>query len=161
MNRCAFLHRLFRLGMGPAWRAACWLVAVLIVAPVHAQGFIRPFPPNALRGELVVTQPPEVAINGIGYRLAPGARIRGANNMLVMPAAIVGQAHIVNFTTGAQGLVQDVWILTEAERQEKRQGAEGSAGNFRFESESSRAPRDDGKTPFNQLPRFGEPGSRP
>ncbi len=156
MNRCPppWINHFFI-----ALLAALTLASSLFSSNLSAQETVRPFPPQALRGELVVTQPPEVTINGIGRRLAPGARIRGANNMLVQPASLVGQAFIVNFTSGAQGLVQDVWILTDAERQQKREGAEGSAGNFRFFSDADRTPRDDGKTPFNQLPKFGQPGS--
>jgi hypothetical protein len=48
-------------------------------------------------------------------RLAPGARIRGANNMLVLPGAITQQRLLVNYTLDLQGQVLDVWVLTPAE----------------------------------------------
>jgi hypothetical protein len=36
----------------------------------------RNFPATALRGEIVITQPPELLLNRQPARLAPGARIR-------------------------------------------------------------------------------------
>jgi hypothetical protein len=84
-------------------------------APAWAQFSTRPFPPNTLRGAMVVTNPPELVMNGKAERLSPGARIRGANNMLVMSASIVGQNLLVNFVREPNGMVHEVWILTEAE----------------------------------------------
>ncbi len=75
----------------------------------------RPFPATALRGALLVTQPPEVLLNGEPQRLSPGARIRGANNMLQMSGALVGQTLLVHYTRESNGLVHDVWILTPDE----------------------------------------------
>ena len=83
--------------------------------PAWAQFSTRPFPPNTLRGAMVVTNPPELVMNGKAERLSPGARIRGANNMLVMSASIVGQNLLVNFVREPNGMVHEVWILTEAE----------------------------------------------
>ena len=79
--------------------------------PAQAQQFQRSFPQTALRGELTVTQPPEVLLNGAPARLAPGARIKGGNNLLVMSGAIVGQTLPVHYTIDTYGLVKDVWLL--------------------------------------------------
>ena len=79
----------------------------------------RPFPATALRGALVVTQPPEVLINGAPDRLSPGSRIRGANNMLQLSGALVGQKLLVHYTREPSGLVHDVWILTPDEAARK------------------------------------------
>ena len=76
----------------------------------------RPFPATALRGELVVLQPPEVALNGRAARLAPGARLRGDNNLLQLSGTLVNQRLVVNYTVDPSGLLLDVWILTPAER---------------------------------------------
>ncbi len=76
----------------------------------------RNFPATALRGEIAVIQPPEVALNGRPARLAPGARIRNTQNLLTLSGALVGQAVTVNYTIDPLGLVLDVWILTDAER---------------------------------------------
>ncbi len=102
MFRCALL-------------AATATLAGLCAAPVAAQ-MPRPFPATALRGELVVLQPPEVALNGRAARLAPGARIRGDNNLLQLSGALVDQRYTVNYTRDPSGLLLDVWILTPTER---------------------------------------------
>jgi hypothetical protein len=86
------------------------IAAFAFVAPASAQ-LQRNFPQNALRGEIVIGTPPEVALNGRGTRLAPGARIRNQNNMLEMSGGLVGNKFIVNYTTDLSGLVRDVWIL--------------------------------------------------
>lgn len=94
-------------------------LAALLCAPL-AQAQVmqatRFFPKDALRGELQITQPPEALLNGQAARLAPGSRIRGTNNMLVLSGAVVGQKFSVNYTLDPTGLVMDVWVLTEAEQ---------------------------------------------
>lgn len=139
MNRCAkFLSVL------------AFLAAAL---PAAAQDFVRQFPAAAVRGEMRVTAPPEIQMNGKVDRLSPGARIRGTNNNLVMSGAIAGQKHTVNYVRDGAGLVHEVWILTEAEAKQKRAGGP-SERNFLFESETNTPRRDDGKTPFDQLPKY-------
>ena len=96
------------------------LLAVLTATslPVAAQ-MQRNFPATALRGELRVTQPPEAVLNNRPARLAPGSRIRGADNMLVMSGAVVGTPLLVHYTLDPSGLVLDVWVLTPAEAARK------------------------------------------
>ena len=71
----------------------------------------RNFRQDTLRGEIVVVQTPEILLNGKGARLAPGAQIRGQDNLLVMSAAITGTKLPINYTIDSYGLVKDVWIL--------------------------------------------------
>ena len=96
------------------------LLAALTAAhlPAAAQPQ-RNFPATALRGELRVTQPPEALLNGRPARLAPGSRIRGADNMLVLSGAIAGAPLLVHYTLDTSGLVLDVWVLTPAEAARK------------------------------------------
>jgi hypothetical protein len=116
MNRCTqTFSRPRRLAL--AALALTALPALAQTAPV------RNFPANALRGTLVVTQPPGITLDGQPARLSPGSRIRGANNMLVLSGALVGQQLTVNYTLEHHGLVHDVWILTEAEAALKRKRA--------------------------------------
>ena len=75
----------------------------------------RNFPPNALRGELVVGELPQVSVNGAAGALAPGARIRGQNNMLQMSGSLTGAKLLVHYTLDTAGQVKDVWILTADE----------------------------------------------
>ena len=97
-------------------RCALLLAIVLfgaaVSAPAQAQ---RHFPASALRGELVVTAPPELQLNRKPARLAPGARIRGTDGMLILSGALVGQRMLVHYTIDLLGNVQDVWVLTPAE----------------------------------------------
>ena len=98
----------------------CALAAVAAAAfalPVAAQieGH-RAFPPEALRAELAVIQPPDVTLDGQPARLAPGARVRGDNNLLRTPASLAGQKFIVHYTRErTTGLLMDVWVLNPVE----------------------------------------------
>jgi hypothetical protein len=94
-------------------------VALAATSAAAAQSVNRNFPATALRGELVLQQPPEALLNGMPARLSPGARIRGTNNMLVMSGAIIGQPRVVHYTLDDQGLVHLVWILSDAELAKK------------------------------------------
>ena len=92
---------------------AC-LLSVAFVTPAAAQA-ARNFPATALRGELLVTQPPEVLLNKRPARLAPGARIRAQNNLTLVSCAVVNQPLLVHYTLDPSGLLLDVWILTAEE----------------------------------------------
>ena len=50
-------------------------------------------------------QPPEAQLNGRPARLAPGARIRGDNNLLVVSGAIANQRLLVHYTLDTGGPV--------------------------------------------------------
>eukprot|EP01041_Mallomonas_annulata_P016034 gene16034-33706_t len=76
---------------------------------------VRTFPPKSLRGTLQVLAPPEVLLNNKVARLSPGARIRGANGMLAMSSAMVGLTLPVVYLLEPQGMLHDVWVLTEVE----------------------------------------------
>ena len=149
MNRCRNARKGLLFG----------LTALLVSAtslkpePVSAQNFGRSFPAAARRATLEVTMPPNVLVNGQAERLSPGARIKGLNNQLVMSGTLVGQRVRVNYLRDAQGLIHEVWLLTEAEAQQKRAGME-PVTNFIFGSDADKPKVDDGKTPFNQLPKF-------
>lgn len=88
------------------------LATTCLVAQAQTHRF---FPPTALRGELVVTQYPDVLLNGQPARLAPGSRIKGDTNLLVQPAGLAGQKLIVHYTVETSGLIMDVWVLNPAE----------------------------------------------
>jgi len=94
----------------------CVLAAAMaaFVLPAAAQ-VQRNFPANALRGELTVAQPPDALLNGRPARLAPGVRIHGQNNMLVVSGAAIGQKLVVHYTLDTLGLVKEVWILRPEE----------------------------------------------
>ena len=117
MNRCISLTTR-RTALALAGAGLCALTSL-----AQAQNAPRNFPASALRGTMVVTQPPIITMDGKAAQLSPGSRIKGANNLLVLSGSIVGQELTVNYTVEQHGMVHDVWILTEAEAAEKRKRA--------------------------------------
>jgi hypothetical protein len=98
-------------------RCAPWVVAALAGYAGAADAQIqRVYTAATLRGELVITQPPDAMLNGQTARLAPGARIRGVDNLLQLSGGLVGQRLVVHYTLDPLGLLMDVWILTAQER---------------------------------------------
>ncbi len=95
--------------------AAVLMLAAAVGTSAHAQNTARNFPATALRGEIVITQPPELLLGGQPARLAPGARIRGMDNLMLMSGALAGQRLVVHFTLDSLGQLLDVWVLTPAE----------------------------------------------
>ncbi len=154
MNRCK-----------PSVNALVLVALCAVLAPAAAQEPIqtqheaalggRNFPQNTLRGRFMVVNSPEIQLDGQPERLAPGIRIRSAQNMLVMPANLTGQNLLVNYRRDAAGQVNEVWILTPDEAQAKRASADKPLLNF-WPFVADTGPRDDGKTPFDQLPRYGQ-----
>ncbi len=121
MNRC-FPRLGLRRGFFLSTLLSVALVAALIPAPANAQDTSQRIPPmaaNALRGELMVTSPPEILLNGHPARLSPGARIRARNNLLVLSGGLVGQPLHVRYLLDTSGLVHQVWILNDAELKAK------------------------------------------
>ena len=90
------------------------ILAATLIAPAAAQ-VQRNFPQNALRGAIVIGEPPEITLNGKAARLAPGARIRAQDNMMRLSASLSGARLLVHYTVDTYGLVKDVWILRPEE----------------------------------------------
>lgn len=150
MIRCFPFLSLRRLALWTLLVGFAWLC---LVATVQAQDTGRQFPVNIKRGVMTVTAPPEVLINGAVMRLSPGVRIRGPNNMILMSGALTGQQYSVNYVLEQQGLVRDVWILTQAEVDQLPKGWD-TVTNFQFTFDADKPKVDDGKTPYDQLPKF-------
>jgi hypothetical protein len=94
--------------------AVAALVAACIVAPAAAQ--TRSFPPNALRGTLVVADDGQILLNGRVGSLSPGSRLRNEQNMIVLPASVIGSKRLVHYTLDiGNGQVRDVWLLRPEE----------------------------------------------
>jgi len=149
MKRCFF--RLRALAVAALLPMAAGMLVV--VSSASAQTGVRQFPPTVQRGFMTVMAPPEITINGAAMRLSPGVRIRGPNNLLVMSGALVGQRYAVNYLVEPLGLVREVWILSQAEVDVLPRGWD-TVTNIRFASDADKPKVDDGKTPFDQLPKF-------
>lgn len=124
-----------------------------LATDASAQMAVRQFPTAVKRGVMTVTAPPAIMINGSASRLSPGVRIRGPNNMLLMSSALVGQQYAVNYLIESQGLVREIWILNQAEVDALPRGWD-TVTNIQFASDADKPKVDDGKTPFDQLPKF-------
>ena len=150
MNRCTF--RLVASGLLAFSAALAGLPAA--AQDVGDPPAVRDFPKNALRGQLVVLAPPEISMDGKPDRLSPGARLRSSDNLLLLTGQVINQNLTVNYLRDNMGLVQQVWVLTDAEAKLKRPNSPASFFNFVFGSSPEKTPQDDGKTPFNQLPGY-------
>lgn len=91
------------------------LATTFALATAVSSAQTRNFPATALRGDFTVANPPVVVLNGKPARLAPGARIRGGDNMLVLSGRIQNQRLLVHYTLDINGHLLDVWVLTPAE----------------------------------------------
>ena len=94
--------------------ATALTVVACLVAPAAAQ-VQRAFPQNALRGAIVIGVAPDILLNDQRARLAPGARIRDQNNMMVVPGALTGGTLSGQLQRRHAGLVKEVWILRPEE----------------------------------------------
>ena len=103
---------------------------------------VRQFPAAALRGELVVLNPPDITLDGKADRLSPGSRIRDTNNLLVMSGTLVNQKVVVNYLREGAGNVHEVWILNSEEASLKRPNSKKSF--FDFGASADPAPAADG-----------------
>lgn len=115
----------------------CVLVGLTLSATVlvaQAQAVVaRQFPANALRGEMVFGQPPEVLLNEKPARMVPASRIRGPNNLLILSGALMGTKAKVHYTLDNQGFVKDVWILREDELKKPWPSTREEAQRWSFE----------------------------
>ena len=83
---------------------------------------------------------PMALLNGQAARLAPGARIRGEDNLLRLPTSLTGQGVIVHYTREpSSGLLMDVWILNRAElANDPWPTSPAEAASWRFDPASQR-----------------------
>ena len=96
-------------------------VVLLMLAAGAALAQLRTLPRDAERGEVRHVQGMTIAIDGNERRLAPGAQIRDASNLVIVPSAIPAGA-LAKYVTDAEGMVRQVWLLTpqEAAQRDKR-----------------------------------------
>ena len=93
------------------------LLALLLCAlllPALAAAQLRPIPDSARRGYLTYVEGPVVEIDGQRMHLAPGAQIRGENNLIVMPMSLPPGV-LVKYTLDKSGEIYRVWALTPEE----------------------------------------------
>jgi len=130
------------------------LVSIASAQIEEPKSNIRQFPKDAKRGELVVLTAPEIAMDSKPDRMSPAVRIRDINNNLVLSGTLANQRLVVNYLRDNTGLVHNVWVLNAEEVKQKMPGQpEGILSNIRSMFDTPTV-KDDGKTPFNQLPKY-------
>lgn len=97
----------------PARLLAAFAVA-LAAASASGQVSVRTLPEDARRGVLSFLQENVVSLDGKEIKLAPGGQIRGANNLLVLPAQLPRNS-FVKYQLDGQGNLFRAWILTAEE----------------------------------------------
>jgi len=90
------------------------LIAALAYAVFSAHAQLRTITAEAKRAQMRHLQEMIVEIDGKPARLAPGAQIRNASNLVVLPTALPPGSQ-VKYTLDGQGMVVRVWILTPEE----------------------------------------------
>ena len=110
MNRCVATSRA-RATLPALAFALAAATTTLVCTPADA----RNFPQTALRGVIAFTSPSEATLNTKPIRLAPGARIHGTDNMLVMSGTLIGQRFPANYTLESNGMLFEVWLLSKDE----------------------------------------------
>ena len=128
MNRCFEKSRVRAALLASAVLTGLYL---LPLTAATAQGFVREAPKDVVRGEMVITAPPLITLDGKADRLSPGSRIRDTNNMLLLSASVVGKTLPVVYRRDAAGLVHEAWVLTP-EEYAKLGGNDSKQGAQRF-----------------------------
>ena len=157
MNRCNFRLTPFLLALAASAALAQTDQNTQAVQATSSTEAVKPnvrqFPAKAVRGEMVVLAPPVISIDGRQERLSVGARIRDANNHFTLSTPLLNKPLLVNYLRDNTGLVHEVWILNAEEAKEKRPGGTATLFNFNTDS-ATKAPADNGKTPYDQLPTY-------
>jgi hypothetical protein len=86
------------------------IVFVLISLALLGCQSTNRLPDGSMLGVMTTQQMPVVHIDGKEQRLAPGARIVGANNASITPNQVPANSK-VRYRVDASGLVTHVWLL--------------------------------------------------
>jgi hypothetical protein len=97
----------------PARLCAAFALAIAAVTAL-GQSLPRTLPEDAKRGYLSFVQGNAVTLDGKETRLAPGAQIRGANNLLVLPTHLPPKS-LVKYQLDGGGNLFRAWILSPQE----------------------------------------------
>jgi len=96
-------------------RVLAGLAGALALAGAVAQtSILRTLPEGAKRGTLSHLRENLVSLDGRQMKLAPGAQIRGANNLIVQPTALPKDS-LVKYQLNGSGELFRAWVLTTDE----------------------------------------------
>lgn len=97
------------LGLAPL------LPAALAQTPTFAPQRLIPIPALALRAQITFNGSQFVLVDGKNAQMAPGVRIFGPDNLLLLYGALNGVGTAKYTLEPSTGLVQNVWFLTPDE----------------------------------------------
>lgn len=89
------------------------IAASLFSAAVPAQS-LRQLPADVVVATMVANGGSIVLLDDQRVRLSPAAQVRGANNLIIVPASLYG-THAVAVKQDFQGMVHRIWILSPDE----------------------------------------------
>ena len=96
-------------------RVLAGLAGALALAGAVAQTTVlRTLPEDAKRGTLSHLRDNLVSLDGRQTKLAPGAQIRGANNLILVPTALPKDS-LVKYQLNGSGELFRAWVLTTDE----------------------------------------------
>ena len=75
---------------------------------------LRQLPSDLVLTTMVAQGASTVVLGERQVRLSPAAQVRGANNLIVLPASLYGTFR-VGVKADVQGMVHRIWILSDAE----------------------------------------------
>ena len=90
------------------------VLLVLAAFSAAASAQLRTIPKEARLGVIRHVQDMNVLIDDKPQRLAPGAQIRSLQNRIIVPSALP-PGIVVKYVFDSEGLVRNVWIVTEEE----------------------------------------------
>ncbi len=107
--------------------AALTVGLALAGAAVAQTAVLRTLPDDAKRGTLTHVRDNLVNLDGRQIKLAPGAQIRGANNLIVQPTALPKDS-LVKYQLNGSGELFRAWVLTTDETAAKDKSAPPATG---------------------------------
>jgi hypothetical protein len=98
------------------WIAA--LAGLCISLGVAAQAPPRTIPGDTKSGKIAAIDMVTVKIEGMVFRMSPGARILSVNNLTVTPNQVAAGTP-VRYQLDGQGQIRTIWILTPEEARKR------------------------------------------
>jgi len=86
------------------------ILLIAVIAVLVACESNKALPDGTMLGVMTTGQVPTVQIDGKDYRLAPGARIVGTNNISITPNQVPPGSK-VRYRLDTSGQVSQVWLL--------------------------------------------------
>jgi hypothetical protein len=99
-------------------RFAAAIVLLSVFTGAGAQ--MRPLPAETESGTIRHLQGMTVSINGKPMQLAPGATIRGQNNLIIVPTALPPDGAAAEYLVDGNGQITRVWLVTPEEAARER-----------------------------------------